>query len=370
MVIGAQNLVPNWSFEDTIPNPTWTGWITDCADWQTAPPGNAGYVNDLDPFFPGVASLYHVPHTGTAWAVLYTFVRDSCANCRSVIQVQLLDTLQQGKRYCVSFFVSVFPYSNYACNNWGALFSPVGVMNSNAITTMTPSINNDPATNPLLSDSTWIEVSGSFIANGDESYIVLGNFNNDATSDTVYRGVHQQGNDFAMYIIDDVSVEEVKPCIAGVNDTICSGGNVLLGALPSYGVSYNWQPSLGLSDPTTSNPIASPSVTTTYILTQTQCDVVSHDTVTIVVIPDCGAPYHSATMLFPNPTDGNAFCSYDLDEGGILEVYNMLGQVVFSQSLPAGHRKEAVFFSFDAGLYAWQIRSGQVVYTGKIEVVR
>lgn len=78
--------------------------------------------------------------------------------------------------------------------------------NGNSILTLTPTINNDPVANPLLSDTTWMEVSGSFIAVGNEQYIIIGNFNDDANSDTVFMGVEQPGNNFSDYIFDDVSV--------------------------------------------------------------------------------------------------------------------------------------------------------------------
>ncbi len=202
--------MPNWSFEDTLPNPTWTGFVpTDCALWQSPLPGDAKYLNDNSPVS-GVASWYQVPHTGAAWALIYTNdSRDSIGNWnngRDILEVQLINTLMPGKKYCVSFFVSRYDYCNYACNNIGALLSPTPVAISNSIVTLTPTINNDPISNPLLSDSTWMKVSGSFIAVGDEQYIIIGNFNNDATSDTVFTGAAQMNANYAEYMVDDVSV--------------------------------------------------------------------------------------------------------------------------------------------------------------------
>ncbi len=52
------------------------------------------------------------------------------------------------------------------------------------------------------------------------------------------------------------------------NDTICAGSFTQIGFLPSADprISYTWSPSIGLSDTTVSNPIASPLNTTTYQL--------------------------------------------------------------------------------------------------------
>lgn len=52
---------------------------------------------------------------------------------------------------------------------------------------------------------------------------------------------------------------------AGQNQTICSGSSVLLNA--TGGTTYLWSPSAGLSNPNIANPIASPTVTTTYTVT-------------------------------------------------------------------------------------------------------
>ncbi|MCB0516702.1 MAG: hypothetical protein KDD49_11610, partial [Bacteroidetes bacterium] len=49
--------------------------------------------------------------------------------------------------------------------------------------------------------------------------------------------------------------------------TICVGGSAQINA--SGGTNYSWSPTTGLSNPYIANPIASPSVTTTYIVTVT-----------------------------------------------------------------------------------------------------
>jgi len=52
---------------------------------------------------------------------------------------------------------------------------------------------------------------------------------------------------------------------AGPDDRICRGGSTMLNG--SGGVSYEWSPPTGLSNPQIANPIASPTTTTTYTLT-------------------------------------------------------------------------------------------------------
>jgi gliding motility-associated-like protein len=54
---------------------------------------------------------------------------------------------------------------------------------------------------------------------------------------------------------------------AGADAYYCNNNPVTLGENPRQGVRYSWSPTTGLSDPTISNPRASPQLTTTYILT-------------------------------------------------------------------------------------------------------
>jgi len=93
---------------------------------------------------------------------------------------------------------------------------------------------------------------------------------------------------------------------AGPDLTICGGKSGVIGNNPVSGYSYSWSPSSFLSNPNSSNPIANPSVTTTYIVTGT--DTVSgctaQDTVTIKVNPKPVADF------IPGPAQcltGNSF---------------------------------------------------------------
>jgi gliding motility-associated-like protein len=54
---------------------------------------------------------------------------------------------------------------------------------------------------------------------------------------------------------------------AGADKISCGQSPVQIGGNAKPGLVYQWTPSTGLNDPTISNPLASPAVTTTYILT-------------------------------------------------------------------------------------------------------
>lgn len=79
---------------------------------------------------------------------------------------------------------------------------------------------------------------------------------------------------FAIFVFSFSIKAQVGNCpfsaIAGPDQTICpSPGGVLIGTSPTPGVNYQWSPVTGLSNPFISNPIASPTTTTTYTLTAT-----------------------------------------------------------------------------------------------------
>jgi hypothetical protein len=75
------------------------------------------------------------------------------------------------------------------------------------------------------------------------------------------------------------------PTITVSNDmTICNGESVPLSS--SGGATYSWSPSVGLSNPNIANPIATPTVTTTYVLTIANNNgCTATDSVTITVNP-------------------------------------------------------------------------------------
>jgi uncharacterized repeat protein (TIGR01451 family) len=78
-----------------------------------------------------------------------------------------------------------------------------------------------------------------------------------------------------------VNVQILPIAEAGVNDTLCTGGSIQL--IASGGTSYHWSPGTGLSNTNIYNPVASPTVTTTYIVTVSNTCGSATDNVTVVI---------------------------------------------------------------------------------------
>jgi gliding motility-associated-like protein len=67
-----------------------------------------------------------------------------------------------------------------------------------------------------------------------------------------------------------VTVNPLPPASADVDQGICIGSSTTLNA--SGGIQYSWSPTLGLSNPLIANPIANPTITTTYTVTVTDAN--------------------------------------------------------------------------------------------------
>ena len=83
-----------------------------------------------------------------------------------------------------------------------------------------------------------------------------------------------------------LTVNVLPPASAGNNATICTGHNTTLNAFG--GTAYVWAPAASLSSATIANPVASPTVTTTYSVTVTDingCSATSYMAVTVNLLP-------------------------------------------------------------------------------------
>ncbi|MDP2388261.1 MAG: PKD domain-containing protein [Bacteroidota bacterium] len=93
------------------------------------------------------------------------------------------------------------------------------------------------------------------------------------------------------------------------------------------GTSYQWSPSAGLSNPTISNPVATPSATTNYVVTITETDwggntCTTVDTVKVAIYPDIISDFNLSvnncgnTVTFSDMSVSNATAwSWDFNDG-------------------------------------------------------
>ncbi len=225
----AQNLVLNPSFEDTIACPTTTAIPMQCEYWYTANIGSPDYFSEQPDIFCGTSPVplsnagYQYARTGIAYVGLGTFVSSifpNGINRREYIGGELSDTLKQGHEYCVSFYISVAEELKYVTDGIGLYLSIDSAVDYTINTNLpfVPQISN-PSGNIIYDTLNWVQISGTYIANGGEKYFTIGNFKDDANTliDSINNNVPQSR--YVSYLfIDDVSVIDCTVGISEVNN--------------------------------------------------------------------------------------------------------------------------------------------------------
>ncbi len=222
----AQNLVPNWSFEDTVACPTMLTQIDRAAGWMSFS-FTPDYFNACAPSNIIVpVSVPHniwgdqLAHTGNAYAAFGAYKTGS-TNAREFVATQLNQPLIIGQKYFLSFWVSsVFGYMNpydyphMACNNLGAKFSTIAYSQSNP-----QHVDNFAhiVDSTIINDTiNWVIISGSFIADSAYLFLSIGNF-----FDDTHTSVLSIGNSFpndAFYFLDDVKLSTDSTFVNGIDD--------------------------------------------------------------------------------------------------------------------------------------------------------
>ncbi len=211
-ICNGQNLVSNPSFESYNSCPDFFSQINRSAGWYSARP-TADYFNVCAPYYPQPYTCVYVPEntfgyrtpaSGNAYAGVLGSVQDD--EHREAIGGQLLQPLQIGTRYFVSFKVSaagnVNDYQWCGINKIGALFSTTKYDSDSP----SPICNNcaQVYSDSIITDTlNWTTIKGSFVADSAYSFINLGRFNLNAL--TTYIQITGTGRN-AYYYFDDICV--------------------------------------------------------------------------------------------------------------------------------------------------------------------
>jgi hypothetical protein len=358
LLLNGQNFITNSSFEthfdcsyNGIENSTpWCG-VNACSYLNSCMTGSV-FTVPTQFFSPGYPS-HQLPHSGNAYATFGFILPTQPAAVLRYPHVSLKDTLLVGKIYCVTYYVSLMNDCQYSADRFGALFTSVPfnctISNQTLTTGYTPQVVTTPG---VLYDDTlgWQEVSDTFMATGTEAYLTIGNFFPQAQH-TYSISYPASPRPVAEYYLDDVSVEEVQHVICRNDTLIYSGDSAVVGANLGEANLYSWQPTTGLSCTNCPNPKASPTITTTYTVTKTQCKAVTTDIITVTVSPVGINEFNisNAITLLPNPTNGivNISSRYDMQR---IEVMNVAGQILLSELVNAKEH-QLQLESFAEGIY-------------------
>ncbi|MBL7911677.1 MAG: gliding motility-associated C-terminal domain-containing protein [Bacteroidia bacterium] len=322
-----QNLIRNYSAEEYLSCPNGSVYpISLCKDW-------------FSPFFSSSPDLFNscatttlyttpinaignqVPKKGVGYLGIGIFQNAIQNDNKEYLENKLKQTLLKNKNYCITFYTSLAELSRFTSANMGVVFKKDSVIN-HAIPGVNQFISEVPAfeTTTINSDSiNWTKIQFSYVANGDENFMLIGNFNSNAN--TVKNQIKPLGapyGDFAYYYLDDVSVVEINKAKAALNDTIfvCANSTYTLGTDSTWDASYQWQPSTGLSCANCPNPVITVTNNVKYYLTKQQCSTITKDSVVFEIYnsPVTILPLNNATICVGNTTtlsaDSNSFFNY------------------------------------------------------------
>ena len=372
-VLIGSNLVNNPSFEEYDTCPTnlmqlnralyWWGFSTEYY--------NSCAISTSDVSVPLNGFGFQNAHTGVAYAGcgIYT----NYYYYKEAIKTKLKDSLIASKRYCTNFYISLAEYTFWQpfvyLDSIGMFFTKVTVQD----TTLPILSNGNKVQNSITNIDTlnWFKISNSFIANGGEHYLTIGNFDS----------IVNWTNDFQTYVyIDDVAVCECSfQFNLGKDTTLCNGETLQLKVnMPN--ATYIWQD--GSTDSTYTVTQAGTYWVSAYF---PDYNITTYDTINVAyincdtvetIIPDIYIP----NSFTPNGDGKNDMFNiktvYEFSEFK-LSIYNRWGDMVFdSDDVNKGWDGTYKGKPFPLGVYVYQLTvtikdtGEQRKITGRVTVVR
>lgn len=220
----SQNLIKNPSFESFENCPKYLGnFDADVTDWSIPTQGSTDYFN-------GCSKAMGTPENfkgkqpadfGVGYAGMYLYAPQ---DYREYLQAELSETLVKGKKYRVSFYVSLAELSNVAVKEFGILFSK-DKMKITTKKVLSKKLRyqhkgNDynymeiSYTNFYSDTQDWILVNTIFEAKGTEQYMTIGNFKKN-TRTRLFKTKKHSGKG-AYYYIDMFLIKAIDA--SGVSD--------------------------------------------------------------------------------------------------------------------------------------------------------
>ena len=360
--------MPNPSFEDTLGcfaqmgvtnSPLSNKYLKDWCSYKYMTPD---YYNYCANFFPGnpypnYASIpyncrgYQLPRTGDAYVgiALYAlnYLPDSTNIDLELTVVKLQQPLKANKCYYGEFYVNLANIGKIAINRIGMSLS----INTN---TLVPFIFNNTIQPQIQWDTTqcftdtlnWVKISGSFVAQGGEEFLTIGNFRDGAHVKKQFLNTNfntpcgiTNPHSWTYLLIDDVALYELPtPQLQFNAITICpNADSLLLGDTARIHSRYQWFAN-GIAIDTTSFIKVKPNQTTTYVLQTKQCSI---NTQSIVVTYSANCePIVVVEPIIPNvftPNNDsiNDVWRFSLGKGNVLKsinIYNRWGNEIVVNS--------------------------------------
>ncbi|MBC8757017.1 OmpA family protein [Kordia sp. YSTF-M3] len=226
-LIFSQNLVLNPSFEECSNCERSMGQFdNNVTNWSTPSGGSTDYFNYKGKKSYNHYNGYQKPRTGTALAGIYVFTEK---NYREYIQGELKKTLEKGKKYTITFYVSLAEKSTKATTDLDILFTEEALKKCYHSNHCEKQIKPKKATDKKFTKVEiskgryykeklgWTEITFMYEASGFENYFSIGNFNSNRKTNLI-KMQRALDYEFSYYYIDDVSVTPLEKEVTAIKE--------------------------------------------------------------------------------------------------------------------------------------------------------
>jgi hypothetical protein len=370
------NFVANPSFELLYDcNPPYS--VSKIKSWNSIDStklNSAGvYYNNCAGSVPYTGVGFQYPKSGDGFIRTLFYCTNPCAytNSRGYPKNRLISTLIAGKTYCVKMWVNLENISPHAIDALQIYLSDVSIDTTKYINMpliyLSPQITNTLGI--VIDTLNWIEVKNTFVANGTEKYLVIGNFKTDAITSASSTTTGASGGVFSEYLIDDVSVIDFNLSVsAGPDKNIFLGDSAFIGRPPEIGLECTWSSgtvSVGSGGGLWVKPTS--SGTYSYVVTQNICGNIKTDTVNVNVSPSSineNTLFSNSISIYPQPAQDivNISLNYFYEKSIEVRVLDVNGKLVREGGLGVRSGKAEMQISdLSDGVYAIQLKnsSGQ-----------
>lgn len=316
-VTQSQNLIRNGSFEDPDTcfygsgqlNPAFSDWISyyDSPDayhrcYSVPIPPQYGYHIPLN------HHGFQQPRTGDGYIgeimimsgadLIFTNDPFFPTTISEHAQTRLKYPLVKSQEYCFSYWVTLADSSYWAVDQFRAIFSSKDTIYKNHFNVPIDSAAYrdsvysviDFSTGIVNDTSMWVQISGSFTAEGYEEFMTIGRT-------AIYPHTAMQARPYvfpyfpliaAYYYIDDVALwkcDTIPPVAdAGKDTLICKGDSVKIGTHDYPDYFYHWSPDQNITNGDRGNTYVKPDSTTMFYLESTDFRFEkSYDSVWVIV---------------------------------------------------------------------------------------
>lgn len=339
------NYVNNGGFEVPNPNNLQKAKFWDAVD-------TTKYVGVLlskiiAPYLVPSSSLtYQWPVSGNNHFISLALWKPNTSNSqRGYPRNKLKQSLQSGHTYCVKFYVNLSNQSSYSCDGIGAYFGDNSIdtikLCDKPLSYLTPQIQYSGI---IIDTMNWVPVTGTFVATGNEKFMMLGNYKSDVSTNTIMTNPTNTVVTFSDVLYDNVSCIDINlPAFAGRDTFFIPGDSVYLGRPSDVGIdeACMWYklPNTITAIDTVAGLWVKPVATTTYVVKQDICGVIKWDTVVLyqsaIGMHELDA-INNNLKIFPQPANDeiNLQLKLQMDEPfNKYQLYNNLGQLIREEEL-------------------------------------